>query len=76
MSTDPLGDERDAARITVPVMSEGVDLDVIVDMVFVQAARGLTLTLFIGVLTPFDEDLRDELTATSVRRLSETVQPK
>lgn len=44
--------------------------DVIVDLVFVRADRGISLGLFIDVLSPFDSDLREHLTATRVRRLS------
>lgn len=73
LSMDPLGDDRDAGCITVPVTSQGVDVDVVVDMVFVRADRGMTITLFIDVFTPFDSDLRDQLTVTSVRRLSDNL---
>jgi len=73
LSVEPLGDDRDAARITVPITAKGVDVDVVVDIVFVRAKRGMTLTLFIDLGAPFDGGLRDQLTATSVRRLSESV---
>ena len=49
------------------------DVDVIIDMVLVALLRGLAITLFINVFSPFDRDLRDQLTATSVRRLSDAV---
>jgi hypothetical protein len=55
----------------VPVTTEeGVNV-VIVDVVFVRADRGVSLGLFIDVYSAFDNDLRDQLTATSVRRLSD-----
>jgi hypothetical protein len=73
LSIDPLGDDRDAGRITVPVTSQGVDVDVIVDVVFVRAGRGMTITLFMDLISSFDADLRDQLTATSVRRLSDNL---
>ena len=74
LSLDPLGDQREAARVTVPVTTEeGLDVDVIVDLVFVRADRGISLGLFIDVLSPFDSDLREQLTATSVRRLSDNL---
>jgi len=74
LSLDPLGDERDAARVTVPVTTaQGLDVDVIVDLIFVRADRGISLGLFIDALSPFDEDLQAQLTATSVRRLSDSL---
>ena len=74
LSLDPLGDQRDAARVTVPLTTaEGVDADLIVDMVFVRSDRGLSLGLFIDVVSPFDNDLREQLTATSVGRLSDNL---
>jgi hypothetical protein len=72
LSLDPLGDQREAARVTLPVTTEeGQDVDVIVDLVFVRADRGISLGLFIDVVSPLDGDLREQLTATSVRRLSD-----
>lgn len=74
LSLDPLGDEREAARVTLPVTTEeGLDVDVIVDLVFVRADRGISLGLFIDVLSAFDGDLREQLTATSVQRLSDNL---
>jgi hypothetical protein len=45
----------------------------LIDIVFVRADRGLTLTLFLDVLSAFDSDLRQQLTAVSVRRLGRPV---
>jgi hypothetical protein len=73
LSLDPLGDQREAARVTVPVTSQGVDVDVIVDLIFVRVDRGISIGLFIDAFSPFDDDLRGQLTATSVRRLSDNV---
>lgn len=74
LSLDPLGDQREAARVTVSITTEeGLDVDVIVDLVFVRADRGISLGLFIDVFSPFDTDLREQLTATSVRRLSDNL---
>lgn len=73
---DPLGDQRNAARVTVPLTTaEGVDVDLVADMVFVRSDRGLSLGLFIDVVSPFDSDLREQLTATSVQRLSDNLGP-
>ena len=73
LSLDPVGDQREAARLTVPLSAEGVDVDLVIDLVFVRADRGLSLSLFINVSAPFDADLREELTATSVTRLSDAL---
>ena len=73
LSLDPLGDQREAARVTVPVSSDGVDVDVFVDLVFVRADRGISLGLFIHTVTAFDDELRGQLTSTSVRRLSDNL---
>ena len=37
---------------------------------FVRAGRALSLNLFVNALAPFDETLRDRLTAASVDRLA------
>jgi hypothetical protein len=53
LSLDPLGDQREAARVTGPVTTEeGLDVDVIVDLVFVRADRGISLGLLIEVFSP------------------------
>jgi hypothetical protein len=70
VSLNPLGDQRRGSRVTVPVSARGINVDVVIDLVFVRADRGLSLCLFIGVVSPFDDDVRDHLTADTVRRLS------
>jgi hypothetical protein len=67
---DPLGDERDASRITLPVTSEGTEVDVFADHVLVRVGRGLALLTFVDVLSAFDEELSADLTSTVVRRLA------
>jgi hypothetical protein len=39
--------------------------------VFVRAGRGISLSLFVNVPTPFDAELRGQLTAASAERLSD-----
>ena len=56
--------------MTVPVKTQGVDVEVIVDVVSVRVGRALALPIFLDVLTPFDENLREDLTGKMVRRLS------
>jgi hypothetical protein len=70
VSTEPLGDEREAVRITVPVSAEGIDVDLVIDTVFVRVGRGIALPLFVDTFSAFDEDLKADLTSTVVRRLS------
>lgn len=70
VSIEPLGDEREAARITIPFQSQGIDVDVTIDAVFVRVGRGIAALVFVDVLSGFDEDLKAELTSKVVRRLS------
>ena len=65
LSVDPLGDERSASRITLPLSA-----DVVIDLVFVRVGRAVSLNLFVDMFTAFDEDLRGDLTASSVKRLT------
>lgn len=67
---DPLGDEREGGRVTLPLSVGGFDVDLTVDYAFVRVGRGVALLAFADVLTPFDEDLRAELTSKVVRRLT------
>jgi hypothetical protein len=52
------------------VSAQGIGGDLIIDVVFVRVGRDVALVTFIDDLTPFDEDLKAELTSTVVRRLS------
>ena len=38
---EPLGDERGAARVTIPMTSKGSEIPVYVDFEFIRAGRGL-----------------------------------
>jgi len=67
---DPLGDEREGGRVTLPLSVGGLALDLTVDYAFVRVGRGVALLAFADVLTPFDEDLRADLTSKVVRRLT------
>ena len=70
LAIDPLGDQFDAARLIFPVSSQDVDVDLIVDVVYVRVGRAANLLLFLNSNSPFDEQLRAGLTAATVRRLS------
>ncbi len=66
----PVGDEHAAARVTIPIEAQGLEVNVTIDLVFVRAGRALALNLFVNALAPFDATLRDRLTAASVDRLA------
>jgi hypothetical protein len=69
LQLEQVGDERRGTRITIPVSSQGVDADVLIDMVVVRVGRAYALELFVDVFQAFDEQFRAKLTATQVRRL-------
>jgi hypothetical protein len=71
MQLEEVGDERSGTRITIPVSHQGVDADVIIDVVVVRVDRTFGLELFVDAVQPFDEGFRAKLTATQVRRLRE-----
>lgn len=70
LSIDPLGDERAAGRVTVPISARGINVDLILDLVFVRAGRGIGIMIYIDAFSPFDDDLRADLTGKVVRRLT------
>ncbi len=63
------GDERLGTRITIPVSSQGVDTNVVVDLVVVRVGRAFALELFVDAFQAFDEGFRAKLTDTQVKRL-------
>jgi hypothetical protein len=70
LSMDPLGDERSAGRVTVPISAQGINVDLILDLVFVRAGRGIGIMIYIDAFSPFDDGLRADLTGKVVRRLT------
>ncbi len=64
------GDEHAAARVTLPIKAQGLEVNVTIDLVFVRAGRAMSLNLFVNALSPFEPALRDELLAASVDRLA------
>jgi hypothetical protein len=70
IQVDSVGDYSDAGRVTLPLSAEGIDVDYAVDLVFVRVDRGIALLVFGDVLTPFDEELRSDLTSKVTRRLA------
>ena len=65
-----VGDERRGGRVTLPLTAEGVDIDLVVDYLFVRVGRGVALLALGDAFSAFDANLRDQLTATLTRRLA------
>jgi hypothetical protein len=74
VSIDPLGDDREAIRVQVPISSEGVDADYYIDAAYIRVGRGIALLTTIDLLSPFDEELRADLLSKVVRRLSTSLE--
>jgi hypothetical protein len=70
VAIDPVGDEREGSRITLPLRIQGEEVDLVLDYVVVRVDRGLVLLTFIDLLAPFDENLRADLTSKVTRRLA------
>jgi hypothetical protein len=69
LALDPVGDDRAGTRITIPVNHDGVDADVLVDLVVVRVERALAAGLYVDAITPFDAAFLAKLTARQVSRL-------
>jgi hypothetical protein len=73
LSVDPLGDEREAARIAITASAQGVDVEVTADVVYVRVSRAIALNVYLNQWTEFDDTLREDLTGKVARRLSAAV---
>ena len=73
LRVDTVADDTAAARFTIPLSSQGIDVDATIDLVFVRAQRAVSFLVLTSVFTPFDETLRGELTRTAGRRLEDAV---
>jgi hypothetical protein len=69
LGIDPVGEESAAAHITFPLSTQGVDVDINLDLVIVRQGRAISLLLLIDSFTEFDDDLRSQLTSTTAERL-------
>lgn len=69
----PCGDDRAAGRLTIPASSEGIDVRLFVDVVFIRVRRGVQIELFSSALRPFHASLRSRLTAVTARRLGSSL---
>ena len=43
VSIEPLGDDREAAGFTIPITTEGIDVDFVIDVVYVRVGRAIAL---------------------------------
>jgi hypothetical protein len=66
---DPVGDERSGMQLTIPVSRQGVDANILFDLVVARTGRALALELFVDAFDPFDSGFRGKLTTTQLRRL-------
>jgi hypothetical protein len=70
VSVDPLGDQHDGGRVTLPLTVGGQEVELFTDFVFVRVSRGIALMLFVDAVSPFDENMRADLTSKVARRLA------
>lgn len=70
VAIDAVGDEQSGGRVSVPVSSQGLDVDLEIDVVFVRVGRAVSALVFTDVPSPFDGDLRAQLTRKVARRLT------
>lgn len=58
-----------AYQIVIPVESEGPSPSFYVDLVFLQNGRSVGLVVFVDALTPFDDDLKVQLSKAVASRM-------
>ena len=69
LSFPSLAQRTAAFRATVPVAAQGVEVELYLDMIFVQAGRMTSVLMTQGVVEPFDPALAEELATTAADRL-------
>jgi hypothetical protein len=69
LTLDAVGDERSGTQLTIPVSRQGVDANILIDVVVARSGRALALELFVDAFDPFDSGFRGKLTAAQMRRL-------
>lgn len=70
LSISPVGDQAAAGRITIPYTVQGVNLEAVVDLVFVRVDRGIQILSFIGSAGAFDPTAETDLTRAATNRLA------
>ena len=69
LSIEPVGDDRAAGRLAIPISSGGATISVTLDLIFVRVDRGIAILTLVDTLTPFDQTLAAKLTRDVVGRL-------
>lgn len=64
-----MGDDSAAFRLTVPLASQGVDVDLTIDVVMVRVGRAGITTTFQSTFSPFDSAEAARLTQLVVDRI-------
>ena len=70
LSFDDFGDETSAFRVTATVEAEGMEIDVIVDYVFVRVGRAVTTITAQATFSPFDSAELSEYVQIAAERLA------
>ena len=65
----PAGDDTSALRVTVPLASDGLEVDVFADAVIVRVGRSLSFMFFASQGTPVDAGTIDDYAAVAASRL-------
>jgi hypothetical protein len=71
LSFDKFGDKTIAYRLTVPIATQGFDIDVIGDFILVRVGRGTTLISSQSMSSPFDVNELSNFTKIATDRLTE-----
>lgn len=69
LSFPALAQRTAAFRATVPVAAQGVEVELYLDMIFIQAGRMTSVLMTQGVFEPFDPALAEQLATTAAERL-------
>jgi hypothetical protein len=70
----PVGNERGAGRLTIPVSEGSLNVNVFSDLVVIRVDRGVQLLFLTNVLAPFDATLGAKLVKTAADRLTSALQ--
>lgn len=67
----PVGDQTTAIRLSVRISSGGIGLDVVEDLIFVRAGRGIIVFSFSAAGAPFHRAFEAKLTRSVAGRLAD-----
>lgn len=74
IEVEGVGDENAAGRLILPLKVEEATVELAIDLIFARTGRGVQLLAFLNIQDPFDADLREQLTAAGVDRLTQNLQ--